>query len=105
MSEEKQKIVSYEFFEKMETDEKDDKLFQQKRRKYIIKGLSSLLSCIINTFGYFSIWIFGNSIVYLISFRRHYNNKLTFSYGYFLMPIMDLTLCLSAPIGGMNIIV
>ena len=100
MSEEKQKIVPYEFFEKMETDEKDDKLFQQKRRNYIIKGLSSLLSCIINTFGNFSIWIFGNSIVYLISFRRHYNNKLTFSYGYFLMPIMDLTLCLSAPIGG-----
>ena len=58
------------------------------------------MSCIINTFGYFSIWILGNSIVYLISFRRYYNNKISFSYGYFLIPIMDLTLCLSAPIGG-----
>ena len=84
----------------METEDKDDKIYKQKRNKYIMKGLSSLFSCIINTFGNFSIWILGNSIVYLISFRRYYNNKLTFYFGYFLIPIMDLTLCLAAPIGG-----
>ena len=95
MSDEKYKIIS-----KMETEDKDDKIYKQKRNKYIMKGLSSLFSCIINTFGNFSIWILGNSIVYLISFRRYYNNKLTFSFGYFLIPIMDLTLCLAAPIGG-----
>ena len=95
MSDEKYKII-----DKMDTEDKDNKIYKQKRDKYILKGLSSLFSCIINTFGYFSIWILGNSIVYLISFRRYYNNKLTFSYGYFLIPIMDLTLCLAAPIGG-----
>ena len=96
MSEEK-----YEIIDKMDTEDNDEKINKQKRNKYILKGLSSLFSCIINTFGYFSIWILGNSIVYLISFRRYYNNKLTFSFGYFLIPIMDLTLCLTAPIGGL----
>jgi nitrate/nitrite transporter NarK len=42
----------------------------------------------------------GNSVVYLISLRRKYNPNLTFSYGYFLIPIMDLVLCLASPIGG-----
>jgi MFS family permease len=42
----------------------------------------------------------GNSVVYLISLRRKYNPNLTFSYGYFLIPIMDLVLCLTSPIGG-----
>lgn len=100
MSEEKENIASYEIIEKMDIDERNDKLYQQKKRRYILKGLCSLLSCIINQFGYFTIWIMGNSIVYLISFRRYYNKKLTFSYGYFLIPIMDLTLSILAPIGG-----
>ena len=97
MAEEKAKIVLNENIEQMDTEEEG---YKEKRKIYILKGLSSLLSCIINTFGYFSLWILGNSIVYLISFRRYYNHNLTFSYGYFLIPIMDLTLCIAAPIGG-----
>jgi MFS family permease len=100
MSSEKEKIVSNDDIEQMEIDSEKIKLFEEKRKKYILKGLSSLLSSIINIFGYFSIWIMGNSIVYLISLRRKYNPNLTFSYGYFLIPIMDLVLCLASPIGG-----
>ena len=100
MSSEKEKILSNDDIEQMEIDSTKNKLFEEKRKKYILKGLSSLLSSIINIFGYFSIWIMGNSIVYLISLRRKYNPNLTFSYGYFLIPIMDLVLCLASPIGG-----
>ena len=86
--------------EQMQIEEEDNVSFEKEKRKYILKGLSSLLSCIINSFGYFSIWLFGNSIVYLITFRRHYNPNLNFSYGYFLIPIIYLTLSLTSPIGG-----
>jgi MFS family permease len=100
MSSEKEKILSNEDIEQMETDSTMNKLYQQQRKKYILKGLSSLLSSIINIFGYFSIWLMGNCVVYLISFRKEYNPNLTFSHGYFLIPIMDLVLCLTSPIGG-----
>ena len=101
MSNEKDKILLHEEnLEQMETDIEDDNLYQLKRKKYILKGLSSLLSAIINIFGYFSIWVMGQSIVYLISFRRLYNPYLTFSHGYFLIPIMEFTICLTSPIGG-----
>ena len=100
MAEEKAKILINENIEQMDTENVEIKLYKEKRKIYILKGLSSLLACIINTFGYFSLWILGNSIVYLISFRRFYNPKLTFSYGYFLIPIMDLILCIASPIGG-----
>ena len=86
--------------EQLETEEEDSIPFKKKKKKYILKGVSSLLSCIINSFGYFSIWLLGNSIVYLISFRRHYNPNLNFSYGYFLIPIIYLTLSLTSPLGG-----
>ena len=100
MSEEKVKVEQNEIMELMDTKVKDNNLYNEKRKAFILKGLSSLIACIINTFGYFSLWILGNSIVYLISLRRYYNSTLTFSYGYFLIPIMDLTLCIAAPIGG-----
>ena len=88
-----------ENIEQMETEE-DNSIFLEKRKKFILKGLSSLLSSIIYIFGCFSLWTVGNSIVYLISFRRAYDPKLTFSYGYFLIPIMNFTLSLTSPIGG-----
>ena len=86
--------------EQMETGEEENKLFLEKRKNYILKGLSSLLSSIIYLFGCYSLWTVGNSIVYLISFRRAYNPNLTFSYGYFLIPIMNFTLALTSPVGG-----
>ena len=85
---------------KIEDEEMDDKFYKEKRNSYIIKGLISLFSCIVHTLGYFSVWTLGNSVVYLISFRRNYNQSLTFSYGYFLFPIMNFSLSLSSPIGG-----
>jgi len=100
MSSEEEKILSNEDIEQMETDSTPNKIYEEQRKKYILKGLSSLLSAIINIFGYFSIWVMGNSVVYLISLRRKYNPNLTFSYGYFLIPIMDLILSLASPIGG-----
>ena len=101
MKEENSKKLLNENIEQMDTDEKEDKFFKEKRKKFILKGLSSLLSCIIHMLGYFSVWALGNSVVYLISFRRQYNPKLTFSYGYFLFPIMNFTLALASPIGGL----
>lgn len=87
--------------EQMETgDLKDDKSYKEKQKKYILKGISSILSCIIHSCGYYSVFILGHTVVYLISFRRHYNPNLTFSHGYFLFPIMNLTLSLTITIGG-----
>ena len=101
MKEEKKENLLDEKIEEMETEESPkEKIQKEKRKKYIIKGISSTIACIIHTCGYFSIWVIGNSVVYLISFRRHYNSKLTFSYGYFLFPIMNFTLSLTSPIGG-----
>ena len=98
MKEEKSKELLNE--EKFEDEEMSDKSFKEKRKAYIIKGLISLFSCIVHTLGYFSVWTLGNSVVYLISFRRKFNQNLTFSYGYFLFPIMNFSLSLSSPIGG-----
>ena len=100
MSVEKEKILLNEEIEEMETEQTMDKSFKEKRKVYILKGLSSLISAIINTFGYFSIWVMGNAVVYLISLRRKYNPKLSFAYGYFLIPIMDFILSIASPIGG-----
>ena len=100
MSKEKTQELINENYEEMETSENENILFKKERKKFILKGISSLLACIFYTFGCFSFWSLGNSIVYLISFRRFYNPNLTFSYGYFLIPIMNFSLTLTSPIGG-----
>ena len=55
---------NYEEFEKEDNEgfEKD-----KKRKKFIINGIMSLISCIIHTLGYFSIFIQKNFVVYIIS--------------------------------------
>ena len=88
---------NYEEFEKEENEDIDK---DKKRKKFIINGIMSLISCIIHTLGFFSIYIQKNFVVYLISYRRHYNNNLTFSHGYFLFPILNLITSLTIPIGG-----
>jgi MFS family permease len=67
---------------------------------YIIKGICSITSSIIHTFGYFSIWILGYSTIYLVSFRRYYNPKITFSHNYSFIPIINLAFSLISPISG-----
>ena len=67
---------------------------------YIIKGICSITSSIIHTFGYFSIWILGYTTIYLISFRRKYNEKITFSHSYSFIPIINLAFSLISPISG-----
>ena len=87
--------------EQMDTDNLEkDKLYQEEKKKYILKGLSSIISCIIHTCGYYSIFILGHTVVYLISFRRNFNPNLTFAHGYFLFPIMYFTLSLTITVGG-----
>ena len=78
MSKEKAQELINENYEEMETNENENILFKKERKKFILKGISSLLACIFYTFGCFSFWSLGYSIVYLISFRRFYNLKLTF---------------------------
>ena len=83
------KIIKYkqlnenENFEELEKGDKEDIENDKGKKKFLINGVLSIISCIINTLGYFSVYIQKNFIVYLISYRRYYNNKLTFSYGYF----------------------
>ena len=101
MSKEKSENLIDVNIEPMETgDIENKKVYEEQKRKYIIKGISSIISCIIHTCGYYSIFILSHSMVYLISFRRFYNPKLTFSHGYFLYPIMNFTLSLSITAGG-----
>ena len=100
------KIIKYkqlnenENFEEFEKGDKEDIENEKRKKKFLKNGILSIISCIIHTFGYFSVYIQKNFIVYLISYRRYYNNKLTFSYGYFLFPILNLTTALTIPIGG-----
>ena len=87
--------------EQMDTDDlENNKLYKEQKKKYILKGLSSIISCIIHTSGYYSIFILSHTVVYLISFRRHFNPNLTFSHGYFLFPIMNFSLSLTITVGG-----
>ena len=88
-------------------DEKDnieqfetDKIEYSTKEKiiYILKGIGSILSSIIHTFGYFSILALGYTSIYLISFRRHYNKDLNFSYTYCLIPLIIISFSLTAPI-------
>ena len=101
MSKEKSENLINDQIEQLETDDlQNDKIFKKRKKNYIIKGLSSIISCIIHTCGFYSIFILGHTVVYLISFRRYYNPKLTFSHGYFLFPIMNFTLSLTISVGG-----
>ena len=97
MSKEKDKNL----IEQFETEEPENlKNFEERKKKHIIKGISSIMSCIFHTCGFYSVFILGHTVVYLISFRRHYNPNITFSHGYFLFPIMYFTISLTIPLGG-----
>ena len=101
MSTEKKESLIQPEIEQMESEESPkEREFREGKKKYILKGISSVISCIIHVCGFFSIWTIGNSVVYLISFRRHFNNNLSFSFGYFLFPILNFTIALTSPIGG-----
>ena len=101
MSKEKAENLLDVNIEQMETgDLKDDKAYKEKQKKYILKGISSIFSCIIHTSGYYSVFTLAHTLVYLISFRRHYNPNLTFAHGYFLFPIKNLVLSLTITIVG-----
>ena len=101
MSNEKSETILDHDIEQLEIeDPENDKQYQEQKKKYIIKGLISILSCIFHTCGYYSFFILGHNVVYLISFRRYFNPNITFSHGYFLFPIMYFTLSLTIPIGG-----
>ena len=67
---------------------------------YILKGVASILSSIIHFFGFFSVLSLGYTTIYLISFIRYYNQNLTFSYTYCLIPLVNVSFCLMAPISG-----
>ena len=86
--------------EQMETDKKEDNFNKKDKIIYILKGISSILSSIIHNIGYISIWVLGYTTIYLISFRRHYNQNIDFSQSYCLIPLMNLVFGLTAPIGG-----
>ena len=89
-----------ENYEEFEKGENEDLKYDEKRKKYLINGIKSIIACIIHTLGFFSIFIQKNFMVYLISYRRQYNNNLRFSHGYFLYPILNLTNSLTIPLSG-----
>lgn len=68
---------------------------------YILKGISSIISSIIHTFGYFAVYMLGYTTSYLISFRRNYNKKIAHSYQYFFIPIMHISFSFTSPISGL----
>jgi hypothetical protein len=41
----------------------------KEKKIYILKGISSIISSIFQTFGNYSIWMLGYTNIYLISFR------------------------------------
>mgnify|MGYP002524192963 FL=1 len=97
----KNKLMKENKVEQMEVyDINKDNYSTKDKIIYIIKGICSITSSIIHTLGYFSIWILGYSTIYLISFRRHYNPKITFSHSYSFIPIINLAFSLISPISG-----
>ena len=105
---EKEAILINEYnenkIEQMETDEKKNNNSKDYTTKdkaiYILKGISSIISSIIYTFGNYSIWMLGYTNIYLISFRRHYNKSIDVSYSYCFIPLLHISFCLTAPISG-----
>ena len=86
--------------EQMETDTQEENKICKEKLKYILKGISAIISSIIHTFSLYSNWILGYTTIYLISFRRHYNKKLDLSYSYCFIPLMHFSFSLTSPIGG-----
>ena len=92
--------VLNENYEEFEQIDKETLEYNQQRKKYILNGILSIIACIIHDFGYFSIYSQKNFMVYLISYRHHFDQNLTFSHGYFLFPILNLITNISIPLGG-----
>ena len=86
--------------EQMETEIKEDNFTKKEKIIYILKGISSIISSIIHNIGYISIWVLGYTTIYLISFRRHYNQNIDFSKSYCFIPLMNLVFGLTSPISG-----
>lgn len=102
-SEKTQKILfneNEENFEQMETDKTQNNFTIKEKLIYILKGISSIISSIIQFFNYYSIWTLGYSVIYLVSFRKNYNSKITHSYAYCYISLMNLSFRLTTPIGG-----
>ena len=101
LNEGKNKLMKENKVEQMEVYDINKNNYSTKDKIiYIIKGICSITSSIIHTLGYFSIWILGYSTIYLISFRRHYNQKITFTHNYSFIPIINLAFSLTSPISG-----
>ena len=86
--------------EQMETDQKIDNVSKKDKIIYILKGISSIISSIFHNIGYSSIWVLGFTTIYLISFRRYYDQKIVFSQSYYFIPLMNLVFGLTSPIAG-----
>ena len=86
--------------EQMETDKKIDNSTKKEKIIYILKGISSTISSIFHNIGYSSIWVLGYTTIYLISFRRYYNQNIDFSQSYCFIPLMNLVFGLTSPIAG-----
>ena len=99
-SNEKILIIDNIKMEQMEPDEEDEKYTTVEKIIYILKGISSKISGIIHIFRYYSIQVLGYSIVFLISFRRYYNNDLDYYHAYCLFPLVNLVLCMTIPLCG-----
>jgi len=97
-------LVNENNIEQMESDEikeNNTNSYTIKEKKiYILKGISSIISSMFQTFGNYSIWMLGYTNIYLISFRWHYNKNIDFSYSYYFIPLMHLSFGLTAPISG-----
>lgn len=93
-------LIPEEAIEQFETDEKDEKILKKEKIKYILKGISSIISSMIHIFGFTSICTLGYTTVYLISFRRHFNNNLNHSYSYCYIPLINFAFSITAPLGG-----
>ena len=93
-------IINDYNIEQMETDTEENNNICKEKLIYILKGISSIISSIIHTFSLYSNWMLGYTTIYLISFRRHYNKKLNFSYSYCFIPLMHFAFSLTSPLGG-----
>lgn len=86
--------------EQMDTDDNINPPTIKEKIIYILKAISSILSSTVNAFSHYSILVLGYSGIYLLSFRYHYNQNISYNYLYCFIPLINISLSITAPLGG-----
>ena len=83
--------------------EKDDPLYEAKKRATLRDGILTLIGNECHRIGFGCLMVIHNLTTYLMSYLRHYQEEktITLQYSYFIGPVMSITMGLFTPTVGM----